>query len=177
MELGSRRSAAQLLRLVEFLVNSPVRQGDCVLSIYSERYESDAFMKQFLMFGVLAVAGFATQADAFTAFNGARVNQVDNVLFEVIPSGRVRNGDYWCAAGEFARRALGAGWTDRVYIARERGQSVTTQRRTALQFTLNPDAAGITPLPTGGFKSGLPVGDSMSIQQAEGYCDPVPITF
>lgn len=134
-------------------------------------------MKRFLMYGALAMAGMATQADAFTARNGARVNPVDSVLFEVIPSGRVRTGDYWCGAGEYARRALGAGWKDRVYIARELGQSVTTQRRSALQFTLNPEAAGVTPLPKGGFKTGLPVGDSMSIQQAEGYCEPVPIGF
>ncbi|MBE1282602.1 MAG: hypothetical protein GJ676_04750 [Rhodobacteraceae bacterium] len=125
----------------------------------------------------LAAAVAPSQAAAFTATNGSRVNPVDSIIFEVIPRARSRNGDYWCAAGQFARQRLGAGWRDRVYIARGMGQSVTTGRRSSVQFTLNPSAAGIEPLPSGGFRSGLPVGDSMTIQHAESYCEPVPIGF
>lgn len=116
-------------------------------------------------------------ADAFTARNGVRVNPVNAAIFEVIPRGSGRTNDFWCAASEYARRALGAGWKTRVYIARGRGESVTTGRRTAVQFTIDPQAAGVTPLDGGLFTSGLTVGDSMSLSQADGLCEPVPIRF
>ncbi|TMV08046.1 hypothetical protein FGK63_11410 [Ruegeria sediminis] len=119
----------------------------------------------------------ATQAQAFSSANGYRVNQVDNAVFEVIPRGRSNTNFYWCSASDYARRVLGAGWQDRIYIARGYGPSVTTGRKTAVQFTLNPQAAGVTPLESGGFRSGLQAGDSMSVQQANAYCDPFPARF
>ncbi len=116
-------------------------------------------------------------ADAFTSRSGARVNPVNSAVFEVVPRNSGRTNDIWCAASEFARRQLGAGWKTRVYVARDRGPSVTTGRRSAVQFTIDPQAAGITPVEGGFFKNGFNVGDSMSVQQADGMCEPVPIRF
>lgn len=125
------------------------------------------------------VIGLSAQAEALTTRTGDRVLDVNGVVFEVIPRGQQRSGDFWCAASEYARRALGAGWNDRIYIARGRGPSVTTGRKTAVQFTMNPQAAGITPLQNDltSIRFGLKVGDNMSINQANGYCDPSPVRF
>ncbi|SLN48090.1 hypothetical protein TRL7639_02642 [Falsiruegeria litorea R37] len=116
-------------------------------------------------------------ADAFSARNGARVNPVNAAIFEVVPRGSGRTSDIWCAASEYARRQLGAGWKTRVYVARGRDVSVTTGRRSSVQFTIDPQAAGISPIEGGLFKTGFTVGDSMSVSQADGLCEPVPIRF
>lgn len=126
-----------------------------------------------LAISVLFGAPAAALAAEFRAINGGRVLQVDQVLFEVVPRTRDSNDFFWCGAADFARRALGADWSDRIYIARGRGVSVTTGRRTAVQFTLNPQAAGVTPLPPGGLRVGLQPGDNMRIQQAYGFCGRV----
>ncbi|MFC3616053.1 hypothetical protein ACFORG_20065 [Lutimaribacter marinistellae] len=129
---------------------------------------------------VIAVAALslgAMPAFAFTSIVGQRVYQLNENVFEVVPRGRSRTTDYWCSASEFARRALGAGWRDRVYIVRGYGPSVATGRRTAVQFTLYPDRAGVAPLPPGGIRTGLKPGDSMSISQANGFCEPMPRSF
>lgn len=117
------------------------------------------------------------QADAFTANNGVRVNPVNSAIFEVVPRGSGRTNDFWCGASEYARRALGAGWKTQIYVARGRDVSVTTGRRSSVQFTIDPQAAGITPVDGGFFRSGFTVGDSMSVSQANGLCEPVPIRF
>ncbi|SDC89920.1 hypothetical protein [Ruegeria marina] len=132
-----------------------------------------------LLLATATLIGLSVPADALTTRIGARVLDVDGVVFEVVPRGRQRTGDFWCAASEYARRALGAGWNDRIYIARGRGPSVTTGRKTAVQFTMSPQAAGITPLENDltSIRVGLKVGDNMSVNQANGYCDPTPVWF
>lgn len=135
-------------------------------------------MKSKLLFaGAILLAGVAGSADAFTSTNGQRVNQASEAVFEVVARGRSRTNDYWCSASEFARRVLGAGWRDQIYVVRGYGPSVTTGRRTAVQFTLDPQAAGVTPLDGGVIVSGWTVGDGMSIQRANGFCEPGPIRF
>ena len=131
--------------------------------------------KPFWTVAAAVLIGLAPQAQAFSSWNGYRVNQVDDFVFEVIPRGRSRTDDYWCSAADYARRVLGAGWKQRVYIVRGYGPSVTTGRKTAVQFTLQPEAAGVVPLDSGGIRSGLKPGDSMTVQRANGLCEPVPV--
>lgn len=116
----------------------------------------------------------ALPADAFTARNGARVNPVNSAVFEVVPSGSSAGQSIWCAASQYARRTLKAGWQSQVYVARGMGPSETTNRRSAVQFTIDPGAAGITP--TGGSHSlnSFVVGDHMSVQQADRFCEEQP---
>ncbi len=116
-------------------------------------------------------------AAAFTGRRGTRVEPVNKVVFEVVPKGSGTGSDYWCGAADYARQALGAGWTDTIYIARGRGQSVTTGRRSAVQYTLNASAAGITPIPPSLSLNSLKVGDHMSVQQANSYCNIGPLRF
>jgi len=125
----------------------------------------------------LAMALPASANSFFSSRNGARVLPLNSAVFEVVPRGSGRTNDIWCAAGDYAQRGVGAPWQARVYVVRGRGPSETTGRRTAVQFTLDPQAAGVTPLEGGVFKTGFTPGDSMSVSQANGYCEPVPIRF
>lgn len=128
-------------------------------------------MKNFISaFGFACLAALpAVAADAFTTSRGVRVLPVDNIVFEVVPRGSGGTWAYWCAAAEYARRQLGAAWTDRFYVVRGRDVSVTTGRRSSVQFTLYPERAGIAPK-AGWLSLGFQPGDSMSVQQGHGYC-------
>jgi hypothetical protein len=117
------------------------------------------------------------QASSFNARGGARVNPVNAAVFEVIPRGRNVGQAFWCAAADYARRVLNAPWTAQVYVARGLGTSVTTGRKSAVQFTLDPKAAGITPVPPSLSLNSMRVGESMSVQQATGYCNVSPTRF
>ncbi|KUJ80575.1 hypothetical protein AVO45_05885 [Ruegeria marisrubri] len=126
---------------------------------------------------VLALIATATSfvSMAGAAPNGFRAEAINSTDFEVIPRSRNDISGYWCAAADFARRKLGAGWTQPIYVLRGFGPSVTTGRKTAVQFTLDPGAAGLVPSDQGWIRSGLKPGDSMSVQRAQGFCEPVPV--
>ncbi|WP_232281866.1 hypothetical protein [Roseobacter sp. SK209-2-6] len=110
-------------------------------------------------------------AQAFTTARGVQVNPLTDLVFEVIPSGSGDLAGFWCGASEYARRELGAGWTDKVYVLRERGPSETTGRRSAVHFTLYPEQTGVGPAPQGWLRFGIKAGDRMSIQSARRHCD------
>lgn len=114
-------------------------------------------------------------AQAFTSKLGARVNPVNAAVFEVVPRSSGDGQLFWCSAGDYAQRSLGASWRDTIYIARSRAPSETTGRRSSVQFTLDPQAAGITPAPSSLSLNSLNVGESMSVQQAFGFCQKSPI--
>ena len=132
-------------------------------------------MKLQILWGVaLAVAGLSAipaQAGSFRARNGATVNTVNAAVFEVVPRGTAVGPTYWCAAADYSQRGLKAAWTAKIYIARGLGPSVTTGRRSAVQFTLDPKAAGVTPTPPSLSINALKTGDSLSVQQAFTYCN------
>ncbi len=108
---------------------------------------------------------------AFSGRNGTRVAPVNKNVFEVVVRNTGAGPEYWCGASEFARRVLGAGWKTEIYIARARGQSVTTGRKSAVQFTIDPGAAGVTPIPPALSLNSLKVGDHMSVQRANAFCN------
>ena len=114
-------------------------------------------------------------AEALSGRRGTTINAVNASVFEVVACGSGRGADYWCGAADYARWALGVGWTQDIYIARGRGPSVTTGRKSAVQFTLDPTAAGITPASPSLSLNALKVGDSMSVQMANTYCSQPPV--
>ena len=116
-------------------------------------------------------------ADAFNGKFGVRVAPVNDVVFEVVPRSSGSGPIFWCGAADYARQVLGAGWKTTIYIARGRGQSETTNRRSAVQFTLDPSAAGITPTGQSLSLNALKVGDNMTVQQANHYCTMPPSRF
>ncbi|MFV0515722.1 MAG: hypothetical protein ACK5MY_19080 [Jhaorihella sp.] len=134
---------------------------------------------QHLVAGAALLGAFALAlpdpGNAFSGRRGTRVNPVDDAVFEVIARTAGSGADYWCGAGEYASRALNAAWTARIYIARGRGPSVTTGRKSAVQFTLDPGKAGVASAPPSFSLNTLRVGDSMSVQQARGHCPMQPV--
>lgn len=114
-------------------------------------------------------------ASAFTSHDGIRVNPVKVGTFEVVPRAGGLGRSYWCGAGDYAHRALKADWDAPLYIVRERGRSETTNRRSAVQFSLKAPAAGSGG--TYGTVNSLDVGDRMTVSQAFGYCHELQIGF
>ncbi|SDW23787.1 hypothetical protein SAMN05444358_101289 [Ruegeria halocynthiae] len=124
-------------------------------------------MKHFISpaFAVLIMATFPAAVAA--APNGYRTEPMSGTEFEVIPRSRQDIDGYWCAAADFARRTLGAGWQQQIYVLRGYGPSVTTGRKTAVQFTLTPPANADQ---QSSFSVGFQPGSSMSVQGANGRC-------
>jgi len=114
-------------------------------------------------------------AEAFTGRHGTRVNPMGDSSFEVIARTGGPVDEYWCGASDYARLVLGAPWTAQIYLLRGRGHSVTTGRRTAVQFTMDADAA--PPEGQGQFQrySLLNPGSHMSVQRAAGFCMISPV--
>lgn len=98
-----------------------------------------------------------------------RVNPVSDGVFEVIA--RTGNGYlFWCGAADYVQRVLRLPWESKLYIHRGLGPSETTGRRSAVQFTLDPNLAAAAP--AGGYRSvnSLQAGDTMSAIRAHEYC-------
>jgi len=115
-------------------------------------------------------------AFAFTPRIGTRVAQVTESIFEVVPNGVGSGGGsaFWCGASDYARLTLGAGWKTKIYIARGLGPSVTTGRRSAVQFTLDPAAAGISSTSAFLNRNSLKTGESMTVQRGHHLCEQNP---
>ncbi|MBI6629869.1 hypothetical protein [Pontibaca salina] len=105
----------------------------------------------------LSLADFAAKRDM-------RVSQVNTAIFEVYGSTAASSGRYWCGAGDYAARALNAPWTAQIYVVRGRGSGVSVNKRTTVQFTLDPEAAGIKPSEGGLISLPLREGRSQSVQ-------------
>ncbi len=125
-------------------------------------------MKQIISCTFAALFVLSSPVTASAARNGFQTEAINSTEFEVIPRARRDIDGYWCAAADFARRTLGAGWQQRIYVQRGYGPSVTTGRRTAVQFTLKmPANVGQQSSISVGFKPG----ESMSVQGANGRCN------
>ena len=114
---------------------------------------------------------------AFTGRKGTQAAQINDKVFEVSLR---RSGDgqaYWCGAADYARRVLKAPWSARIFVVRGEGPSVNPKRRNAVQFTLDPGGAGVTPTGPSLSLNRMLVGDSMTIQKANVYCTSNSIVF
>jgi hypothetical protein len=114
---------------------------------------------------ILALTG---PAGAYIALNQLRVNPVDQTSFEVLARGPTSNGDYWCAASDYAFRILGAPTTASIYITRGRGKAITANRRSAVIFSTDPPPDG--PAPPSYSLSVTTIGENLSVAQARFYC-------
>ncbi len=130
-------------------------------------------MKKVVTLAVSAAILLSSPISAVAARNGFQTVALNSTVFEVIPRSRRDVDGYWCAAADFARRTLGAGWQDRIYVVRGYGPSEATGRRTSVQFSTLPPEGGVAQ--QGGFiSSGFNPGDSMSVQGANGRCNVRP---
>lgn len=126
--------------------------------------------------GLVAVVA-ASSAGAFTSREGTKVNPLPGAQFEVVPRAGGQGRDYWCAAGDYAQRALKASWQDRVYVTRGLGGSETTNRRSAAQFTLQAGQVGNPQSGLAGSLNALSPGDNMRVRDAFRQCNQLPAGF
>lgn len=126
-------------------------------------------MKQIISGTLVAMFALTTPTFASPFGFGFKTAALSSTEFEVSPSSRGDIDGYWCAASDFARRTLGAGWRQRIYVVRGYGPGEATGRRTAVQFSLNPPA-GVAP-PTSGISIGFKPGQSRTVQSAYGQCN------
>lgn len=130
-------------------------------------------MKQVFAYSIAAAISLTVPVVVDAAPNGFQTEAMSATSFEVIPRARKDIDGYWCAAADFARRKLGAGWQQQIYVLRGYGPSVTTGRKTAVQFTLkkpsNVPQQGSNPF------SPFKAGDSVSVQGANARCNAFPL--
>ncbi|MEO1107906.1 MAG: hypothetical protein AAFX90_08300 [Pseudomonadota bacterium] len=129
-------------------------------------------MKQTILCALSVAATLGLAAETSAAPNGYRTEPINSTDFEVIPRAQQFTDGYWCAAADFARRKLGLGWQDRIYVLRGYGPSVTTGRKTAVQFTIKEPSE--TPVQPSFVLSNFAAGSSMSVQGANAKCDTRP---
>ena len=121
---------------------------------------------------LMAVVGCQTGGSAaFTARNGVRVNPVNADVFEVIARPNGRKSDFWCGAGSYASRQLGAPDNALVYTVGGAGRGVTMNSPDAAQFSLKPpeQVSGATGR-AGNW--GPSVGQANSVGRARNSCAP-----
>lgn len=122
-------------------------------------------------YALLSAALFAVSpavAGAWQADNLLTVNPLPGEGFEVVGRTGSAGSDYWCAAGDYAMRVLGAGGTQRIYLVRGRGAPETSNRKSAVQFSLTPPDG---PEPRDSlFLSMRNVGDNLGAAFARNYC-------
>ncbi|PSL20016.1 hypothetical protein [Shimia abyssi] len=87
---------------------------------------------------VLVSVGSAASGDFHTR-TGVRVYPVNEQIFEVAAlPGETQIEDFWCGAGDYAKRVLGAEDRDKVYVVSEAGPGVVADSRSTVQFSLSP---------------------------------------
>lgn len=106
---------------------------------------------------------------AFVTRNGVRVNPVNADVFEVLARPAGRASDFWCGAGNYARRALDAPDNALVYVVGGAGQGVTAKSPDAAQFSLKPPAEVSGATGRAG-SWGPEVGAATSVGQARRSC-------
>lgn len=123
---------------------------------------------------VLLVTLVATAASAreMGLRNGIRAQAVSNSVFEIAPRGGSGVQEFWCGAGEYARRALGAKGGETLYVVGGIGQGQVINRKSTAQFSLLPPSQAQGASGRQG-RWGPALGDSMTVSQARGRCRPV----
>ena len=117
---------------------------------------------------ITVIAVMPGVAMAWKADNRHIVNPVSDTVFEVV--GRPGSGgvEFWCAAGDYARRVLGAKATQKVYLVRGPAPAQTRHWNRAVLFSLEaPEGANLN---TGLSLSVTQVGENLSAASAQAYC-------
>lgn len=102
---------------------------------------------------------------------GFEINPVNDVVYEAVSDGWHGGAAFWCAAGLFTESVLKAPPKTEIYVVRGAGPSVTTKRRSAAQFTIEPEKAGVTPVPLSDNLNELNVGEHMHASLARNFCN------
>lgn len=102
--------------------------------------------------------------------NGQQVYSVADGVFEVVLGSRHSLSGYWCGAADYARRELGAGWQDRIYVRRGLGEGVVADRSSSVLFTLQPPPGPRPQAPVLTRVNAFTPGQSLTVRSAESQC-------
>lgn len=102
--------------------------------------------------------------------NGARVYVIDDSRFVVAQGFDYSLAAYWCGASDFARRALGLDWRDRIYVSRSIDTKGPFNIPDTVEFSINPVALE-KPLPQIRRTFAYQVGESKTVTSAQNLCD------
>ncbi|MCV6597699.1 MAG: hypothetical protein OIF40_11545 [Mangrovicoccus sp.] len=119
------------------------------------------------MLALAACDNPARQDAVFSAKNGFVVHPIGEGRFEVIARGSSAANGYFCAAGDYARRRLGAMPADRVIVVDPVGPAVNNPGGKSAKFTVVPSGTGSSSISPNVNR----VGQSMSIAHARTLCD------
>lgn len=107
-------------------------------------------------------------ASAWRAVNRQEVFPLSDGVFEVLSRRGAGPAQFWCAAGDYARRVLDTAAVQRIYIHRGIGPSRTRTDSTAVQFALIPPPVVDT---SSGYSLSLDrVGENLTSAAAHQYC-------
>jgi hypothetical protein len=121
----------------------------------------------------------ASPAFAFRAVNGYEVVPLPDGRFEVIQRVGAGPSDYWCAAGDYARRVLDTDAVERIFIVRGVAKNPEYRGKRTVVFSLTPPAGAREKNPV--YLSLKEVGQNLRSADAHAYCqtndrdDPVII--
>ncbi|MFK7752811.1 MAG: hypothetical protein AB8B51_09690 [Sedimentitalea sp.] len=123
------------------------------------------FLRGFLMCAVVLMPNWA---GAWRAINQHEVFDVAPGVFEVVSRVGAGPSDYWCGAGDYVRRSIGAASNQRIYLYKAIGPSVARPGKKAVQFALSPPPGGA--IEPGLTLSVTATGDRLSAAFAHQYC-------
>lgn len=97
-------------------------------------------MRKMIFCSLALMAGCADTGSSgqFVARGGIKVFPVNADVFEVAARPGQLQSDFWCGAGDYARRALGASDSTLIYVVGGAGPGVMSESRDAAQFSLKP---------------------------------------
>jgi hypothetical protein len=96
----------------------------------------------FLSLGAVALgACMDTSSGGFVSRGGIRVIPVNADVFEVGVRANAVEANFWCGAGDYARRQLGAPDSARVYVVGGTGPGTVSNNPETAQFSLKPPQA------------------------------------
>ncbi len=123
--------------------------------------------------GLRAYYGFLLHNYMIGTFNrdGYSVKKVNDAVYEAVAEEEFSGEAFWCVAGSYAQIDLKASPNAKVYVVRCFGPSETTDRRTAVQFTLDPQKAGVTPSEGTDDVNELSIGEHMAVDVARSHCE------
>lgn len=123
--------------------------------------------------GFLCISLIVTAPGAVLAWKGDTyntVNPVSDTVFEVVGKPGSDVTEYWCSAGDYARRVLGAAATRKIYLVRGLGRSETSNSRSAVQFSLIAPGGSDASVGQNWSLSVDHIGDSLNAAVAQNYC-------
>ncbi|MBI6629868.1 hypothetical protein [Pontibaca salina] len=101
-------------------------------------------MRYVALSALLLAISWSSAALAWRAVNRQEVFALPQGGFEVLSRPGAGPAQFWCAAGDYARRVLNTAAVQRLYIQRGVGPSVTRPGTKAVQFALNPPPGAAT---------------------------------